>query len=113
MIEAALAAGRSAYNLIDMTRHTGEHPRIGAMVKTPSELFFFLLIFKDVVPFVPVQNASMEDCIEIAREFADRLSMELSVPVYLYGEAQEREYRRDLSQIRDGEYEALYNKVKF
>lgn len=53
----------------------------------------------------------MEDCIEIAREFADRLAMELSVPVYLYGEAQAREYRRDLSQIRDGEYEALYNKV--
>ena len=53
----------------------------------------------------------MEDCIEIAREFADRLAMELSVPVYLYGEAQVREYRRDLSQIRDGEYEALYNKV--
>jgi len=54
----------------------------------------------------------MADCIEIAREFADRLAMELSVPVYLYGEAQEREYRRDLSQIRDGEYEALYSKVK-
>ncbi len=54
----------------------------------------------------------MADCIDIAREFADRLAMELSVPVYLYGEAQEREYRRDLSQIRDGEYEALYSKVK-
>lgn len=53
----------------------------------------------------------MADCIEIAREFADRLAMELSVPVYLYGEAQEREYRRDLSQIREGEYEALYSKV--
>lgn len=53
----------------------------------------------------------MADCIEIAREFADRLAMELSVPVYLYGEAQEKEYRRDLSQIRDGEYEALYSKV--
>jgi hypothetical protein len=65
-----------------------------------------------VVPFVPVQNATMEDCIEIAREFADRLAMELSVPVYMYGEAQEREYRRDLSQIREGEYEALYSKVR-
>ena len=53
----------------------------------------------------------MADCIEIAREFADRLATELSVPVYLYGEAQEQEYRRDLSQIRDGEYEALYSKV--
>ncbi|CAF0739034.1 unnamed protein product [Rotaria sordida] len=97
VIEAALAAGRAAYNLIDMTKHSGEHPRIGAM---------------DVVPFVPVQNATMADCIDIAREFADRLAMELSVPVYLYGEAQEREYRRDLSQIRDGEYEALYNKIR-
>ena len=79
-----------------MTRHTGEHPRIGAM---------------DVVPFVPVQNATMADCIEIAREFADRLAMELNVPVYLYGEAQEQEFRRDLSQIRDGGYEVLYSKV--
>jgi glutamate formiminotransferase len=68
---------------------------------------------QDVVPFVPVQNATMDDCIDIAREFADRLATELSVPVYLYGEAQEREYRRDLSQIRDGEYEALYSKVNF
>ncbi|CAF0999820.1 unnamed protein product [Rotaria magnacalcarata] len=97
VIEAALAAGRAAYNLIDMTKHSGEHPRIGAM---------------DVVPFVPVQNATMADCIEIAREFADRLSMELSIPVYLYGEAQEQEYRRDLSQIREGEYEALYSKIR-
>lgn len=63
------------------------------------------------MPFVPVQDATMADCIEIAREFAERLAMELSVPVYLYGEAQEKEYRRDLSQIRDGEYEALYSKV--
>jgi glutamate formiminotransferase len=53
----------------------------------------------------------MEDCIEIARDFADRLAMELSVPVYIYGDAQEREYRRDLNQIREGEYEALYSKV--
>lgn len=54
----------------------------------------------------------MADCIDIAREFADRLATELNVPVYLYGEAQEKDYRRDLSQIRDGEYEALYSKVK-
>ena len=54
----------------------------------------------------------MADCIDIARDFADRLAMELNVPVYLYGEAQEKEYRRDLSQIRDGEYEALYSKVR-
>ncbi|CAF0922252.1 unnamed protein product [Rotaria sordida] len=97
VIEAAMAAARSAYNLIDMTRHSGEHPRIGAM---------------DVVPFVPVQNATMADCIDIAREFADRLAMELNVPVYLYGEAQEKEYRRELSQIREGEYEALYSKIR-
>ncbi|CAF1235958.1 unnamed protein product [Rotaria magnacalcarata] len=97
VIEAAMAAARSAYNLIDMTRHSGEHPRIGAM---------------DVVPFVPVQNATMADCIDIAREFADRLAMELNVPVYLYGEAQEKDYRRELSQIRDGEYEALYSKIR-
>ncbi len=75
------------------------------------ELFFFQINFEDVVPFIPVQNASMEDCIDIACVFAGRLAMELNVPVYLYGEAQDREYRRDLSQIRAGEYEALYSKV--
>ena len=64
------------------------------------------------MPFVPVQNATMADCIDIAREFAERLAMELNVPVYLYGEAQDKDYRRDLSQIREGEYEALYSKVK-
>lgn len=69
--------------------------------------------FQDVVPFVPVQNATMADCIDIAREFADRLAMELNVPVYLYGEAQEKNYRRELSQIREGEYEALYSKVRY
>jgi len=53
----------------------------------------------------------MADCIDIACVFAGRLAMELNVPVYLYGEAQDRDYRRDLSQIRDGEYEALYSKV--
>ncbi len=53
----------------------------------------------------------MADCIDIACVFAERLALELNVPVYLYGEAQDREYRRDLSQIRDGEYEALYSKV--
>jgi len=110
VIEAAMAAARSAYNLIDMTRHSGEHPRIGAMV-IDKFIRFFKILFQDVVPFVPVQNATMADCIDIALEFADRLSMELNVPVYLYGEAQEKEYRRDLSQIRDGEYEALYSKV--
>ena len=73
----------------------------------------FEIIIQDVVPFVPVQNATMADCIDIAREFADRLSMELNVPVYLYGEAQEKPYRRELSQIRDGEYEALYSRVRY
>ncbi|CAF0962415.1 unnamed protein product, partial [Didymodactylos carnosus] len=97
VIEAALAAARAAYNLIDMSKHSGEHPRIGAM---------------DVVPFVPVQNATMEDCVEIAKEFGERLGSELNVPVYLYAEAQDKEYRRDLSQIRDGEYEGLYHKIR-
>ncbi|CAF0969629.1 unnamed protein product [Adineta steineri] len=97
VIEAAIVAARCAHNLIDMTKHTNEHPRIGVM---------------DVVPFIPVRNATMSDCIDIALEFANRLASELHVPVYLYGEAQEKEYRRDLTQIRNGEYEALYDKLK-
>ncbi|CAF1026397.1 unnamed protein product [Adineta ricciae] len=97
VVEAALAAARVAHNLIDMTKHVGEHPRIGAM---------------DVVPFVPVRNATMADCIDLAREFAMRLALEFHIPVYLYGEAQEKEYRKDLAQIREGEYEGLYHKIR-
>ena len=65
----------------------------------------------DVCPFIPVQNATMEDCVQVAKDFGERLSMELGVPVYLYGEAAVEEKRRALPNVRAGEYEGLLEKV--
>ena len=79
---------------------SGEHPRLGAL---------------DVCPFIPVANVTMEECAELSRRFGCRLATELSVPVYLYEYAvavgNDRDYRRTLPQIREGEYERLRNKV--
>ena len=82
VVEGALAAARVAKERIDMTKHSGEHPRMGAM---------------DVCPFVPVANVTMEECVACAKEFGRRASEELGIPIYLYEEAQPIEYRK--SQI--------------
>jgi glutamate formiminotransferase/formiminotetrahydrofolate cyclodeaminase len=97
IIEGALNAAKTAKELIDMTKQTGEHPRMGAM---------------DVCPFVPVANVTMEECVEISKKFAQRASNELGIPLYLYEYSQEKEYRKKLPQIRKGEYEALAEKLK-
>ncbi|KAI4882644.1 hypothetical protein NFI96_022494 [Prochilodus magdalenae] len=97
VVEGALNAARTAFTIIDMSKHTGEHPRTGAM---------------DVCPFIPVRNASMEDCVRCAEEFGRRLADLLQVPVYLYGEAARSESRRSLPSVRAGEYEALPEKLK-
>jgi glutamate formiminotransferase len=90
--EAAFAAVACAANRIDLRRHRGVHPRIGAA---------------DVVPFVPLQDASMQECVAVAQRLARRIGGELGIPVYLYGEAASRPERRNLSDIRKGEYEGL------
>jgi glutamate formiminotransferase/formiminotetrahydrofolate cyclodeaminase len=95
--EAAFRAIRRAAELIDMRRHKGEHPRMGAT---------------DVCPFVPMQGATMEDCIEIARRLGQRVGAELGIPVYLYGAAASRPERRRLPDLREGEYEALPRKLE-
>lgn len=95
--EAAFRAIRKAGQLIDMTRHSGEHARIGAT---------------DVCPFVPVSGASMEDCVAIAKRLGRRVGEELGIPVYLYEAAATRPERRSLSEIRKGEYEGLPEKMK-
>jgi glutamate formiminotransferase/formiminotetrahydrofolate cyclodeaminase len=97
IIEGALAGARTDYNLIDMRKHHGEHPRIGAM---------------DVCPFVPVANTTMEECVEISKKFAERAANELGIPMYLYEHSQNKEYRKKLPQIRKGEYEGLAEKIK-
>lgn len=96
MVEAAFQAAATAYRLIDMTKHRGEHPRLGAV---------------DVVPFIPVSGVTMEECVELSRQFGRRVAEELGVPVYLYEEAQPREHRRALRDIRSGEYEGLARRI--
>jgi glutamate formiminotransferase len=92
VLETALNSALKAIELIDMREHKGQHPRLGAV---------------DVVPFVPVKNVSMADCIELAGKFGEILAEKGSVPVYLYGEAATRPERKDLDWIREGEYERL------
>ena len=94
--EAAFRAIRKAAELIDMSRHRGEHARIGAT---------------DVCPFVPLEGATMEDCVAIARSLGTRVGEELGIPVYLYERAATRPERRALADIRQGEYEALPRKL--
>jgi glutamate formiminotransferase/formiminotetrahydrofolate cyclodeaminase len=89
---AAFAAIARAAELIDMTRHSGEHPRIGAT---------------DVVPFIPIRGVEMRDCVEIARRLGQRVGDELGIPVFLYEEAATRPERTNLANIRKGEYEGL------
>jgi glutamate formiminotransferase/formiminotetrahydrofolate cyclodeaminase len=97
VIEGALAGAHQAKERIDMRRHKGEHPRFGAM---------------DVCPFIPVQGVSMNDCVQIAKTFAERIAEELNVPIFLYEEASNLDYRRKLPDIREGEYEALPDRLK-
>jgi glutamate formiminotransferase/formiminotetrahydrofolate cyclodeaminase len=94
--EAALRAMRVATERIDLRRHRGEHPRIGAT---------------DVVPFVPVRDMTMEDCVALARRFAERAAAELGVPIYLYGRAATRPERERLPDIRRGEFEGLRERL--
>jgi len=95
--EAAFRAIRAAAASIDMSRHRGEHPRLGAT---------------DVCPFIPVSGATMQDCVEVARRLGARVGAELAIPVYLYEAAATRPERRSLADIRKGEYEALPEKLK-
>ena len=94
--EAALAAGRKAVELIDLNHHKGEHPRMGAV---------------DVVPFVPVAEATMEDCVALARQFGKEFAEQLRVPVFLYEEAATTPDRRNLSDVRAGEFEGLRDRI--
>ena len=94
--EAAFRAVQKAAELIDMSKHKGEHARFGAT---------------DVCPFVPVAGATMENCVEIAREVGQRIGAELNIPVYLYEHAASKPGRQNLADVRAGEYEALQEKL--
>ena len=94
--EAAFQSTKTALELIDMREHKGEHPRLGAV---------------DVVPFIPVSETSMDECIAISKEYAERTANELKIPVFLYGEAATKPQRKNLADIRKGEYEGLETKL--
>jgi glutamate formiminotransferase/formiminotetrahydrofolate cyclodeaminase len=96
-VEAAFRAIKKAAELIDMRKHKGAHPRMGAT---------------DVCPFIPVSNVSWEEAIDCANRLGKRVGEELKIPVYLYEKAAKDKSRSNLSVIRSGEYEAFFEKIK-
>jgi glutamate formiminotransferase / formiminotetrahydrofolate cyclodeaminase len=97
VIEAAFQAIKKAGELIDMSKHKGEHPRMGAT---------------DVCPLIPIANISMEETAHWAQKLGERVGKELKLPIYLYEAAQANKKRNNLSVIRAGEYEGFFKKIK-
>jgi len=97
VIEAAFLAIKKASELIDMSKHSGEHPRMGAT---------------DVCPLIPISNITIEETIEYSHKLAKRVAEELNIPVYLYEYSATKEDRKNLANIRKGEYEGLEEKLK-
>jgi glutamate formiminotransferase len=96
VVDAAIAAARKAAQLIDLNKHTGEHPRMGAT---------------DVIPFVPISGVTMEDCVQLARQCGERLWLELEIPVYLYEKAATRPERENLANVRKGQFEGIRDEI--
>ena len=96
VLEGAFQLIKKGVELIDMSTHRGAHPRIGAV---------------DVVPFIPVAGVTMDDCVELARRLGERVGRELNVPVYLYEFACSAPHRRNLADVREGEYEGCARKL--
>ena len=97
VLEAAFRAAKVGVALIDMTKHKGEHARMGAL---------------DVCPFIPIKSVTDDDCIKLSKKFGERMAKELEVPVFLYAKSAAKTERIKLPDIRKGEYEALEEKFK-
>lgn len=95
--EVAFKLCEKASELIDLTKHTGEHPRMGAT---------------DVIPFVPIKNITMEECVDIAKAVGKKINEELGIPIYLYEEAASTNDRQNLAKIRKGQFEGFFEKIK-
>lgn len=91
-LEACFQVAKKSAELIDLTSHKGEHPRMGAV---------------DVIPFIPVKNISIEECAALAEKLAERIGRELNIPTYLYDHAAKRPERKDLANVRKGQFEGL------
>ena len=97
VIDAAYLAIKKASEIIDMSKHKGEHPRMGAT---------------DVCPLIPIANISMDEVVQYAHQLAERAGKDLEIPFYMYEAAATKKERRNLATIRAGEYEALPEKLK-
>jgi glutamate formiminotransferase len=97
VVKGAVQVAKDAVRLIDLRTHRGTHPRMGAV---------------DVIPFIPVKNVTMKDCVDISKQTAKIIGEELGIPVYLYAESATKESRRLLPEIRKGEFEGFFEKIK-
>ena len=95
--EASVKLAKKAVELIDLTRHTGEHPRMGCV---------------DVMPFVPIKDATNEECIELSKTVGRRIAEEADLPVFLYELSAQKPARKNLATIRKGQFEGMSEKVK-
>jgi glutamate formiminotransferase len=91
-VEACFRVAKKSAELIDLNVHKGEHPRMGAV---------------DVIPFIPVKNITIEECVKLAEKLGERIGRELQIPTYLYDHAAKRPERKDLANVRKGQFEGL------
>ncbi len=94
--EASLKIAKKAAELIDLNKHSGEHPRMGAV---------------DVMPFVPLRNVTMEECIELSKRVGEKIAKEVKIPVFLYEESATRDNTRNLADVRRGGFENMQDKI--
>lgn len=96
VVEAAFKAISKAAELIDLTKHSGEHPRMGAT---------------DVCPFIPIKNVTMDECVELANKLGAMVGERLEIPVFLYENAATRDDRKNLAKVRKGQFEGLRDAI--
>lgn len=94
--EASVALAKIAAELIDLTKHEGEHPRMGAV---------------DVMPFIPIKGATTDDCVELSKKVGERITKEADIPVFLYESSASAPHRQNLAAIRKGQFEGMAEKV--
>lgn len=95
--EASVKLAKKAVELIDLTKHTGEHPRMGCV---------------DVIPFVPIKEATMDDCVELSKRVGARIASEAGLPAFLYEASASAPHRANLASVRKGQFEGLAEKIK-
>ena len=95
--EASVKLAKKAVELIDLTRHEGEHPRMGCV---------------DVMPFIPIKEATMEECVELSQRVGKRVAEEADLPVFLYEKSATAPHRQNLAKVRKGQFEGMAEKVK-